>query len=600
MAYEDAAAFSAEILDAIEHKHMPPWPPNPNYQHYANERLLCDDEIALIRDWVNNDTPEGDPAQAPTPPTYTNTSQLGTPDLTVSMPSYTVTGSGGDIYRCFDIPTNLLQDKYITAIEVLPGNSSIVHHVLVFYDTSGDCAALDAADPGPGYENFGGVGSNNATFIFGWAPGASPYFFPSGIGMSLPANSHIVLQLHYPDGSQGETDQTVINFKLTNPAGMRNAMNLPALNHFTNMTNGPLFIAKNTVKTFYEEQMVPVKATILNVAPHMHLIGTSIKSYAVTPTNDTLKFIDIPHWDFHWQGGYSFKKPMIVPSGTILYAEAVYDNTENNPHNPSSPPKDVSAGEATTDEMMLVFFTFLTYQTGDEDINLDDNSDNHSCGALAQAKLFAEGPFTGTQMTTLLSSKNLLPSLQPFNTTPWNYDGNESRTTALPDATDWVLAELRRSSDTETGGILITQKAALLYKDGSLHDANGNNGVLFNVRDAGSNYYLALKPRAHLAAMSKTPILLPNNPPFDFTTAATQANGIGQLKKVGTKFCFMSGDFNGDGKITIADFNDYQAGSSLINVYHQCDANMDGSITVADFNKYKGNSSKIAISALRY
>lgn len=139
-----------------------------------------------------------------------------------------------------------------------------------------------------------------------------------------------------------------------------------------------------------------------------------------------------------------------------------------------------------------------------------------------------------------------------------------------------------------------------MYKDGSLHDANGNNGVLFNVRDAGSNYYLALKPRAHLAAMSKTPILLPNNPPFDFTTAATQANGIGQLKKVGTKFCFMSGDFNGDGKITIADFNDYQAGSSLINVYHQCDANMDGSITVADFNKYKGNSSKIAISALRY
>jgi hypothetical protein len=105
----------------------------------------------------------------------------------------------------------------------------------------------------------------------------------------------------------------------------------------------------------------------------MHLIGRSIRSYGVTPANDTIPFIDIPEWDFHWQGLYTFPRVLHLPAGTTLFSEALYDNTANNPQNPNDPPANVYLGEATTDEMMLVYFSYAYYLPGDENIVIDSN-----------------------------------------------------------------------------------------------------------------------------------------------------------------------------------------------------------------------------------
>jgi hypothetical protein len=106
----------------------------------------------------------------------------------------------------------------------------------------------------------------------------------------------------------------------------------------------------------------------------MHLIGRSIKLYAIKPTRDTVPIIEIPAWDFHWQGFYNFQKPLFIPSGSRLFAVAYYDNTSANPENPSSPPRDVTAGDATTNEMMLNYFAFLPYEPDDESIIIDTSS----------------------------------------------------------------------------------------------------------------------------------------------------------------------------------------------------------------------------------
>jgi hypothetical protein len=119
----------------------------------------------------------------------------------------------------------------------------------------------------------------------------------------------------------------------------------------------------------------------------MHLIGRSIKVAAVKPfTGDTIKLINIPNWDFHWQGSYSFKKIVRLPIFSDLISEAVYDNTMSNPWNPSNPPKDVKLGEATTDEMMITYFTVLPYQKGDENISLETTT-----GTDNQPSLESEG-----------------------------------------------------------------------------------------------------------------------------------------------------------------------------------------------------------------
>ncbi len=113
--------------------------------------------------------------------------------------------------------------------------------------------------------------------------------------------------------------------------------------------------------------------SVLAVGPHMHLIGKSIRSFGVTLSQDTLPFIDIPDWDFHWQGTYSFPRILHLPAGTTLYSSALYDNTSSNPNNPNNPPLNVGLGEATTDEMMLVYFAYTGYQPGDENIIQDSS-----------------------------------------------------------------------------------------------------------------------------------------------------------------------------------------------------------------------------------
>lgn len=356
MTYADVFPARFAIRNAVQTKFMPPWPPDPTYARHAFERALTQSEIDEIVLWVNQGAPEGNPANLPSPPAYNNASQLTQVSWTGRMPEYTNTISGED-YRCFLIPVNNATPQTITAVEVVPGNRSMVHHVLVYQDNSSTPAQLDAADPLPGYSNFGGVGSPNAKLIGAWVPGSSPMVFPAGTGIPIPANGQIVIQVHYPVGTLNKTDSTRINLTFGS-GGLREIALDPALNHYTNL-NEPLAIPPGQIKSFYAERTIPVPVTLLSVAPHMHLLGKSIKVFAVKPNNDTVPLIHIPKWDFAWQGSYDLKRAVTFPAGTKIRAEAVYDNTSANPWNPSNPPQWVYAGEATTDEMMVVYFSYL-------------------------------------------------------------------------------------------------------------------------------------------------------------------------------------------------------------------------------------------------
>ena len=68
--------------------------------------------------------------------------------------------------------------------------------------------------------------------------------------------------------------------------------------------------------------------------------------------------INIEDWDFNWQGPIPYKEPIAIPAGTTVAMTAFYDNSEANWRNPNTPPKAVSWGEATTDEMAIAFLGF--------------------------------------------------------------------------------------------------------------------------------------------------------------------------------------------------------------------------------------------------
>jgi Copper type II ascorbate-dependent monooxygenase, N-terminal domain/Secretion system C-terminal sorting domain len=370
-AYRNRAGIKASVIS----KNMPPWSPDPNYRHLANERILSNADINAITAWVNGNAPQGNLANAPTSPIFASGTEIVAPDLVLTIPIYNI-NTTNDLYRCFVIPSTIVGDRFITQLEVIPGNRKVVHHVLAFQDSTNVPIQMDAADPGPGYTNYGGTGSNGSTLIAGWVPGQGAMKFPKGMGIRLSSGTNLVLQVHYPGGIANQKDSTKIILKFA-PVGSANRelINRPILAHVAPyLQNGPLAIPANQSKTFVERLIIPREGSFLSIAPHMHLIGRRTKVYGLMPNGDTLRLINIPDWDFNWQGAYGFRNVMKFPAGMTLVAESHYDNTTANPYNPSSPPKAVALGEGTADEMMLTYFTFMAYQPGDENIVLDSSA----------------------------------------------------------------------------------------------------------------------------------------------------------------------------------------------------------------------------------
>ncbi|MDX1350219.1 MAG: T9SS type A sorting domain-containing protein, partial [Putridiphycobacter sp.] len=300
------------------------------------------------------------------PPVYNNNQKLpGIPDLVIEAPLYMSKATNtSDDYVCFTIPTGLLNNRKVKAFEVLPGNLETVHHCLVYADAS----ASSVTDTIGG--NCGGP--SNGDLMGGYTPGATPVIFPEtnsfSTGMILEAGSQIILAMHYPEGSYGTFDQTKVHFYFYDEpvTNFREIKANPILQNWT------FSLAPNTIDTVEATfNGVINNFTILSVFPHMHLVGKSIESYAITPTTDTIPFIRIPHWDFEWQDFYWFEYMKKLPFGSTIYGRGIYDNTTNNIHNPYNPPQTITAGLNTSDEMFLVYYHYMVYQQGDELINVD-------------------------------------------------------------------------------------------------------------------------------------------------------------------------------------------------------------------------------------
>jgi hypothetical protein len=96
-------------------------------------------------------------------------------------------------------------------------------------------------------------------------------------------------------------------------------------------------------------------AKLINIGPHMHLLGTENRVEAEIPQKGTEKLVYIAKWDFNWQNFYTYVEPIALPAFTEVRISCKYDNTAENPRNPNNPLKAVGWGEGTQDEMCVVF-----------------------------------------------------------------------------------------------------------------------------------------------------------------------------------------------------------------------------------------------------
>ncbi len=354
MDYRSAKPYASSIKLMTQTRQMPPWKPAAGCGNFAEARSMSQSEIDTIAQWVNNGAPEGNPSQLPPPLNFDSGWTLGPPDLTLANPELYTPPASGDIYRCFTVPANTTADTWVSAVDIHPGDRETVHHVIAFLDATGASVKLDQDDPAPGYTCFGGQGfTPTADFALGgWAPGYRPTLLPEEVALKLPAAARVVLQVHYhPHNGQPKADRTEIGIYYAKKQPSKQVRIIPIINDtFTIPPND----ANYKVEAVFPIR-IPYAMHAWFVAPHMHLLGRRMRVEMTPLAGAPQCLINIDDWDFNWQGMYRYNEPVAIPALAQLSATAWYDNSSANWRNPNQPPKPVSWGEATTNEMCVAF-----------------------------------------------------------------------------------------------------------------------------------------------------------------------------------------------------------------------------------------------------
>jgi hypothetical protein len=355
--YEDVSKRGRFIGKVTQMRYMPPFPADRKFQSYQNERGLTVGEIATIKLWIDGGMKEGTqkPQQVNKAIIPTNES---VPDLILKMQQpYGITGDNSEDFRFFSLPTQLPKDQYITSIEFLPGNKKLVHHSRLMVDTTNRIREIDGlAETDPKVLEFQKIALKEE-FLYGWVPGNDRIYFPKGTGIKLNANADFILNMHYAPSPVTSTDQSEIRLYFAKSPVDKEIKNFTLREN--DITNKPFLIKAGEKPTFYISRKIDKTVFLVSVLPHMHLIGKSFRAFAITPTGEVVNLVKIDNWDFNWQMTYQFKQLLKIPAGSTFIVEAAYDNSADNPENPFDPPRDITYGWGTNDEMLNLVLYYL-------------------------------------------------------------------------------------------------------------------------------------------------------------------------------------------------------------------------------------------------
>ena len=359
--FEQARPYARAIKQAVVTRKMPPWNIEAPAGRFHNDPSLSQREIDTLATWADAGTPAGDPKDAPPPRVFTEGWTIGTPDLIFQMPEpYEIPSSGTIEYTYVIVPTGLTEDRWMSSAEVRPGNRAVVHHANVYVREPGsqwlrDYPARRLFVPSERGDRFGlgGASSAGATLreqmIAGYIPGRPAKQVPAGYGMLIPAGSDLVFQLHYTTNGKAVRDQTTIGFIAAKTPPTRRVLRIQA-------SNGEFAIPPGAAShPVSGSAVLGVDCELLDAYPHMHLRGKSMTLSAAYPGGAQEELVRVPKYDFNWQLVYEFSRPLHLPKGTVLRADAVFDNSSGNRFNPD-PKAEVRWGDQTWQEMMVGFF----------------------------------------------------------------------------------------------------------------------------------------------------------------------------------------------------------------------------------------------------
>jgi acetyl esterase/lipase len=381
LSYDDARRRSAAIREVVEERRMPPWHADPRHGKFSNDRQLTAEERAKLVAWVAQDCPLGDAKRLPTPRKFPEGWVIGTPDVVIEMPEpYVVKAEGTLPYQTFRVPTNFKEDTWVQAIEVRPGEASVVHHITVAVadPKAGPVAALREQDQ----------------WLGNYVPGFAYQVYPEGTGKLVPAGSVLVVQVHYTPIGLEKTDRSKVGLML---AKVRPRWKVASINQCQIHLTIPPGASNHEITS---QLTLKSDTTLLSLRPHMHLRGKDFKIAVKYPNGASEVLVSVPVYDFGWQEEYQLTEPKRLPKGTRIDCVAHFDNSADNPANPD-PTKTVQFGMQTDNEMMCAVLEIL------EDVP-PQGEDSNSTKASIERKREAEKAEAVSAVVAVPGKPNLL------------------------------------------------------------------------------------------------------------------------------------------------------------------------------------------------
>jgi hypothetical protein len=360
LSYESTRPWAKAIKTAVLSKKMPPWFAGDTSRHFTNERKLSEGEINTLVAWVDSGAVEGDLKDRPAPMHFQDGWNIK-PDMIVEMPHEFQVPATGDVDNYYIVAKgNFTEDTWLSSAEVRPSNRQVVHHMRVWIRPPGSHwlegleygvpLSLTEAFKKPGAR---GASGPNQEILAKYNPGLEPQNFAiEDAAKFIPKGSDIVFEAHYITNGKPATDQSRIGLVLSKSAPERRYATVASLGQSKIVIppGDSNYEARQQVTLAYD-------ATLAWMQPHMHLRGKDYKLTAVYPSGESEVLLDT-RYNFDWQIGYQFDKPVLLPKGTRLLAVSHFDNSPNNPFNPD-PSAEVRWGLQSYNEMSLIYFGLI-------------------------------------------------------------------------------------------------------------------------------------------------------------------------------------------------------------------------------------------------
>jgi mono/diheme cytochrome c family protein len=359
--YEDAKQWSGQILEVTQSRYMPPWLPAPGKGDFVGERRLSDAELAAMRAWVGAGAPgpgqagpveagpaEAGPGKAAAPATESQEWPLGKPDAVLTLPEpVTLPGNGRDVFTNLVAPFTGNQARGLRAIQIRPSDPQAVRGILLSIDESGRLRQTDSWKQGiAGMEMPEGTTPGEAGLIY-WTPASQALKPRAGENWTVKPGGNLLLTAHLKTTGKKLALLFQIGLyyqrKATSGAGRAAVLRLAH--------RGPIEIPAGASSIDLEDSYrLAQPVSITAIYPRAHFLARSFDVYATSPGGKQVSLLSIPKWDVDWVEVYQYRHPVMLPRGSVIHWKVSYDNSAENPHNPSDPPVAVHGGIGAGDE----------------------------------------------------------------------------------------------------------------------------------------------------------------------------------------------------------------------------------------------------------